>query len=269
MSIISIIGCGNLGKAIIKSALNNGVKKECINATIFNKNKLGNIRNDLNIKSIYDYTQNRRVIKNSNYIFLCVKPFDIKRTLLDIKGHISPNQTVISTAAGVDINYIRNIINRKNIIRLMPNIGIAYNKGVVGVYSDNVKHKQLSLLCNKLFRGSKIIYVDNEKSIDIMTVLSGCGPAFISFFAEKMYQQGLKYGLSKSVCREIITSTLITSSSLFNNLKYDEIIYQIASKGGATQAGLDFLIKNKVDEIYMRTLDNSYNRINNINKGLD
>src|SRR5436305_1111147 len=97
---IAVIGCGNLGKSIIRSSIKSGWDKSKIKGTV------KTIKKDTN-KFIHSSSENANIAARSDYIFLCVKPFQIKEVLLTIKDRLRPKQVIISTAAGVPTSFIR------------------------------------------------------------------------------------------------------------------------------------------------------------------
>jgi len=270
MAQVAILGCGNLGQAIIQSSLYSGIRKYNIKGSVFNNTTAKIIKHAYRLKDVGTHLDNGRIAANVDYIFISVKPLQVKSVLLNIKKFISPNQIIISTAAGVTIDYIEKYTYpNQRIIRCMPNLGITNGNGVVGMYSKNVDRTCIDDLGKTIFKGSKIFNVENENKIDVMTVLSGCGPAFISYFAKEMYIKGIECGLNPYECNDIIKYTFRGSGDLIQWIGFSEVIYKVASKGGSTEAGLKYLSINKVDKIFGETLDRSYHKIKSISRSLE
>ncbi|HOP09647.1 MAG TPA: pyrroline-5-carboxylate reductase dimerization domain-containing protein, partial [Candidatus Methanofastidiosa archaeon] len=80
----------------------------------------------------------------------------------------------------------------------------------------------------------------SEEDIDTITALSGCGPAFISFFLKALEDAAVGQGLEKDVARSLLFQTLAGTYEYLrrNGDTYTDFITKVSSKGGATLAGL-------------------------------
>ena len=105
---IGIIGTGAMGGAIMRSVCKKfDVKK--IRVT------------DKNAKMAQDFAKengciyedsNSKVVKNSKYIFIAVKPQFIAEVFEEIKNDISKDSVVISMAAGVAISRLERLVKQ-------------------------------------------------------------------------------------------------------------------------------------------------------------
>ena len=82
--------------------------------------------------------------------------------------------------AGVTINRIQQIINSKNIIRIMPNVMAKQNASHTYVYAKN--KKLINSTFYKILKSFGTYHISSkEDEINIATALYGSGPAFIAF----------------------------------------------------------------------------------------
>ena len=270
MAKISIIGCGNLGKAIVKSSIYSGTFKGNIKASINTAIKLKSVKEETGINMVETSNKNLEVIKDSDYVILCVKPTQVKSVLIDIGAHLGPGQILISTAAGVDLKYIKRFVGVGHpIIRCMPNLSISLGTGVVGIYSDNVKVNDLNKMITRVFKDSLVLYLDREDKMDAITTISGCGPAFFSYFAKQIYYTGKSLGLTEMESSMITKHTLYGTGSLLYENSFDDVITKVASKGGATEAGLENMTNFKLNHTIDNSIHESYRRIKNIKHKLE
>lgn len=243
---IAIIGAGHMGQAIIKGILRS---KRIKKSNIFISNKSNNVF----------------LVKKADYIFIAVKPFIVKEILKEIKSYIN-NKIILSVAAGVDIEIFEKILGKKQkIIRLMPNIPVSENEGVIGFFTNkNINSSEKYKVKDLISVLGKIIICKKEKDIDSLTLLTGCGPAISAYFINLISNSAARQGFSQSesidMAIKIFEGTIKYLKN--NNLTASELIKSVATKGGVTETILNSLIKNKVNELFEGAMEEGYLKIN-------
>ena len=241
---IAIIGNGHIGQAIVKGLINSGKIKK---SNIFVSNKLNNVV----------------VTKKADYIFIAVKPFVVKEVLKEIKSY--KNKIILSVAAGVDLETLLSYFNTdQKIIRLMPNILVSENKGIIGFYanknvSDSVKNKVFKL--TSLL--GKVLVVKKEVDLDILTLIAGCGPAISAYFINLVSNYVIKQGFSKTESIDM-TLKIFEGTTYYlkkNNLTPSELMEFVATKGGVTETILSTLNINKIDKQFETAMKRGYHKI--------
>ena len=110
-----------------------------------------------------------------------------------------------------------------------------------------------------------------KNDIEVSTIITSCAPAFIAILIEKLASiASMKSGIPKNEMEQMITKTVLATASLKDdyNLSNEEIISQVATKGGITQEGVDFLNKN-MDRIYEKLIYQSISRFDEVKKELE
>jgi pyrroline-5-carboxylate reductase len=255
---ITFIGFGNMGSAIVKGILKENIFSD-INIIESDKSKfISYSGSKINFKEKID-----KDISNSKFIWLCVKPQSFQYLADEIKGFLNNNQVLISIMAGIKIDQIKRLSNHNKIIRIMPNTPAQVSKGMsVWKSTNEVNHEEKEITVNMLNSFGKSIEAQSEHIIDTATALSGSGPAFIYKFLESLILAGIKAGLSDSVSYMLAKETLIGSSELLriSNKTPKELREAVTSPGGTTEAGLNFLEENKIEEIISGTIKAAVNR---------
>lgn len=272
MKNIGVIGAGNLGRHLIELLTHN----RCNNFLTVS---------DTNINSDHNIITNIKNIEASEYIFLTVKPDQVKSVCHDIKKchndnvyinnhthNLRTRKTIISSAAGVPISKIRkwlgNMSDNYNIVRMMPNIPISLGTGSIVWYSDNIRPDDKTLLC-KMTKGPTSVWVNHEKKIDAATVLYGCNPAYISNYFNIYLKMGKELGFDEIENKKLLLETFKGTLGLLEDTDSETIMKEVASKGGATEKGLQILENSDFNDIIKKSTYSSLDKIKKITKDLD
>jgi len=127
----------------------------------------------------------------------------------------------------------------------MPNLSIKYGQSITAVYSNKIVTKEKIKVSDFFGFFGTIVWLKKEEDIDFFTAFFGGGPAFISLILEQL-QNILKKRKIKEIDSNFLVFKLIENT--LNYIKKEKIsflglIKRVASKGGTTQEGLNFLKK--------------------------
>lgn len=225
---ILLIGCGKMGSAML-----NGWKKSGITGVEVIDPALG--------KEVGDLPKNF----SPDYIVVAVKPQEMGNVLPTIAKF---SGKVISIAAGKKIKFIMSHMGKRTIIRAMPNLPAVLGQGVTGAFSN----KQLTTLERRditkiLSAFGELVWVKKESEIDMVTAISGSGPAYVFLFAQGLIEAAENMGFNSNQAEMLVFGTLKGSLNLAekSGMDLDELIKSVASKGGTTEAALKvFKAKN-------------------------
>ena len=183
-----------------------------------------------------------------NSILLAVKPQIVKEVVTDLKKIMTSNIFIISIVAGKRISFYKKILgNKTSIIRVMPNTPASYGKGVTALYSCNKTTTTNLNITKTLFSSvGKVIVLKLESKVDIVTAISGSGPAYVFLFIEYMIQSAVDFGLDKRTATILVKETLLGSSYLASiSDKSPKVLRKdVTSPGGTTEAALKVFNKN-------------------------
>lgn len=263
MNKLAIIGCGNLGSSIARLLVINGYGN---NLTISDKNSNVDI-----IKSGLYNLPTYENIEKSDTIFISVKPNVIPDILNDIRSYGDENKLIISTAAGVSIDYIQKKLNSDNypIIRMMPNLSISMTKGSITYFPNKNVNVNLIHDMKTILNGPFIYQVNNEKLIDVSTILTASMPAYISHIAESCIKFGIDNGFEKQESIDLFVSTLNGTVDMLKQNSTTDIIKKVATENGVTRQGLNNMDLKDINKIIIESMNISYNHLNSIKKLLD
>jgi pyrroline-5-carboxylate reductase len=264
---ITIIGGGNMGLAIAEGLLSSGlVRAESL--TISNP-ELAKLKK-LQKAGVVLTTYNREAITKANVVILAVKPQILSEVLEEIKDSLSQKQFVISIAAGVSLSKIEQVLGKRSIARVMPNICATVAEST-SVWAKNkfVTQAQVSALQKILGSFGKVFEVKTDADIDAATAIMGSGPAYVFYLAELLSEKGLQLGLPKESTSLIVHQMIFGSATMLqkNTKSAAELRAAVTSKGGTTEAAFTSFAKSNFSKIFKQGIDAAVRRAKELNKG--
>ena len=189
-------------------------------------------------------------------LIFAVKPQILEEVAFEIKKYIYIKVPIISIVAGKRIKFYKKVFGRdSSIIRVMPNTPATYGKGISAVYHCNKTKKIHFQKTMKIFSAvGKVISVKKENEMDIITAISGSGPAYVFLFIENLIKSAINNGLDKKTAIELVIETFLGSSYMasISNKSPEELRIDVTSPGGVTEAALKEFNKNN---IFNNTID--------------
>ena len=245
------IGCGKMASAIIKGILNSQfLTTDKIIASEVTEEFASAKKEELKINVV---TDNKLVASQSDVIFLATKPHFIKDVLAEIKDELSENKLIVSIAAGISTKTIEEAIgNVVPVIRVMPNAPAFILEGMSGVVKGTfAKEEHVEFVVSLLSNIGKCLVVDEDK-IDVLTAISGSGPAFFYKIIHEMAAAGDKLGLDYKQSLLLAAQTAIGSAKVMleSEMTPEELVKSVATKGGCTEVGVDFMNASNTEELF-------------------
>lgn len=256
---LGFIGLGKMGYAILKGVVSNNVYQDK-DICFFDINEDNNnkIKKEYDIDLLKDEIE---VLKNSEKVILAIKPQSFPAFLEKAKGNIY-NCVIISIAAGIRINKIKEALGDLQYIRLMPNTPMMIGYGSVGITkSHNVDDNTYNDVKKMFAPISKLVDV-TEDEIDIVVSASGSMPAYLYTFAKAFIEEAVKKGLSEDKAKTLVCESIIGSCHMIieSGKDINTLIKDVCSPNGTTLAGLDKLKENDFEEIIKKCFDACYDR---------
>lgn len=254
---VGIIGSGNLGQHLGKMLTRrNNVS---VNISCRKKELYPHLYNKLGRVTIYD--DNRILVNHSDIILLSVKPGNIKDVCEEINSYINTDKYIISTAAAIPLKCLYKWLpSTIKVIRCMPNIPCSIDKGVVTYYSN---FKGDDKIMKYIFGDNMIINLQNDRQIDLSTLISGCSPAFFAWYNDCLKTIG-KDILSDKILNDMLKQTMIGTGEMMSTYTNSEIIKSVASPKGATECTLNEFNQNDLDMKIYQSLFKAQSRIDSM-----
>lgn len=243
------IGAGQMAEALIKGLLKAKLYLPSeILASDISETRLVNLTANYGIKTT---NSNIQAVKEGEVVILAVKPQQLKAVVKEVGGQISQEQTVVSIAAGVPLAKIKPFIKQaKGLVRVMPNTPALVGTGMSALAFEVQLDAATRQKVKAIFAAVGEVVEVNEELMDVVTAVSGSGPAYFSLFCLALAEAGIQAGLPPETAFKLSRQTFYgTSLLLKEGLSEAELIKKVASPGGTTEAAL-----NKFKELDLETL---------------
>lgn len=206
---------------------------------------------------------NREAVNGKDIVVLAVKPQNLPEVMADLKGYLKPAQLVLSIVAGVKISTIAQGLGHSCVVRCMPNTPARVGFGMSGwTATGEVTGEQKEQAQAILGAMGREIYFDNEKYLDMVTAVSGSGPAYVFLLAESLVDAVVSIGLPRKEAEELVSQTILGSAHLMQKSGKPpaELRRNVTSRGGTTERALQVFEKGGFARIVEEAVKAAYER---------
>jgi len=240
---LTVLGAGNMGRALIGGLLRQGMRPEQIAVGDSFEAARTALSREFGIAATPD---NEAAIRNANLIVLAVKPQQAGSVLMPLAPQLQQRRPVIlSVAAGIRIESLRSWCGADvPVVRAMPNRPALVGAGATGLFATpqtDASHREMA--ARVMQSVGEVFWVATEDALDVVTALSGSGPAYFFLLAEAMASAGVDLGLPAETARRLSIATLHGAGLLARAGDGDlaRMRAEVTSKGGTTEAAVRVL----------------------------
>ena len=247
---LAFVGCGQMGQAILKGLLGNGLLKpqEAIICDPAKKDELYGVKlaSELN-----------EALTQAKNILIAVKPQQIPVIAADLSKSVQASQLIISIVAGLETVFWESLWpdHKQPVIRSMPNTPSLVGAGFTGLCRGHYAEDDHFSEAAQIFKAVGQVVETEEKLFHALSALSGCGPAYMFAFLEALSEGAIMLGLNPALAHEAAAQTMLGSAKLYLEEKKQkealgqtptalaELRQRVTSAGGVTARGLYALEK--------------------------
>ncbi|MBT8472009.1 MAG: pyrroline-5-carboxylate reductase [Marinicaulis sp.] len=175
---------------------------------------------------------------------IAIKP-QIAPKILGDYAAIAQDTLIISVVAGLSLAKLRKGLGGDhNIFRTMPNIPALYNAGVTGILAPDPCSEMARKVVDSLMSAvGETVWVESERLIDVVTAISGSGPAYFLSMTEALTSAAVELGITREKAAILARSTLIGAGIVASKseLPIADLRRSVSSPGGTTEAALNIL----------------------------
>ena len=253
---IACIGCGNMGRSLIKGLIDSGYERSLIQAADPDQAQRQAAADTCGISVT---GENRPIIENAGIIILAVKPQITPQVLPPLRDLFdNPGRLLLSVAAGIRLHHLNNWLHPETpVIRAMPNMPALLQCGASGLSANRHVSQLQRRVAEKIMRSvGTAIWFENESDLDAVTALSGSGPAYFFLVMEAMESAGIAMGLTAEHSRQLTLATALGAARMAVASDTGPAILrrQVTSSGGVTERALDVLLAGDIGGLFKDAL---------------
>jgi pyrroline-5-carboxylate reductase len=254
---LAILGGGNMGRALIGGMLQRGTRPEHISVGESSQAARDGLVADFGIQATAD---NATAVASASVVVVAVKPQVAGAVLAPLQPAFQRTRpVVISVAAGIRIAALESWCGSGvPVVRSMPNRPALVGAGATGLFAPAAVGSAHREVAERVMQAvGEVVWVATEDDLDVVTALSGSGPAYFFLLAELLMQGAMELGLEAAAARRLAIATLHGAGQLVQSGDGDlaRMRAEVTSKGGTTEAALKQLEAADLRGIVARALE--------------
>lgn len=202
----------------------------------------------------------------SDVVVLAVKPQIMKivcQGLLDVVQKCKP--MVVSIAAGIRIESLDSWLGGNvSIVRTMPNTPALVGEGATGLYANQITSPNQKQVADDILGAisARKYWVETEDLLDVVTGLSGSGPAYFFLMIESLEDAAVSLGLPRDIARGLAIQTCLGAGKMAANSDVDpsELRSRVTSPNGTTEAGVNTAESLGIRDLWMKAVTEATNK---------
>ena len=239
---IAFIGGGAMAEAIIKGVLGVGLIAA---SDIYVGNRTQKRCDYLNATyGVQAMTDNQAAVAEADLVIFAVKPQVAPVALTPaLMAHVKPTAWVLSIMGSVSIEQLHAYAPGLPVVRTMPNTPLAVGAGMTAICCDEAVTESMRADAAAIFSSCGEIEFVDEKAIEAITAISGCGPGYCFVIIDALADAGVRAGLPRALAIKLAAQTMAGSGKLCveSGLHPAQLRDQVTSPGGTTIAGIHAL----------------------------
>ncbi|MEM4581947.1 MAG: pyrroline-5-carboxylate reductase [Candidatus Korarchaeum sp.] len=178
---------------------------------------------------------------------------------------------MISVAAALTTELLESLLPRARIIRAMPNLAIMVGESATAIAKGRSATEHDLEVAKRIFGAVGDCIVVEEELMDMITGLSGSGPAYAFLFMEALADAGVKAGLPKELALRLAARSLLGASRMVLEMGEHPAVLKdmVVTPGGVTIAAMHVLEKYRMRAALMDAVEAAVRRAEEIRKELN
>jgi pyrroline-5-carboxylate reductase len=235
MTRVSVIGCGNMGGALLRGLARTGSYH--LTAIDLDPDALAAVEDAAD-----ETTDDVAAARDADIVVLAVKPDVAEHVLADLD--LRADQQLVTLAAGLPREFVAER-TPATVVRIMPNLAAETGNMAAAATNDGLTDEVRAMLDD----AGEFVEVD-ESLMHISTAVNGSGPAFAFYLIDAMKQAGIDGGLDPEQAETLAAQTFkgAAETVLRDDRSVDELIDAVCSPNGTTIEGMKVLWDSDADQ---------------------
>ena len=243
---VAFIGGGNMASAIIGGLVAREFPRADVLVVDVDSNARTRLTASFGVKAI---EAPAGALAEADVIVMAVKPQQMRDAAKAISPY-SKNALVVSIAAGIRLSDLsRWLSGHDRLVRAMPNMPALVHAGVTGLFAPPSASEEDRRAAQLLLSAvGAALWFDHESDLDVVTAVSGSGPAYVFYALEALETAARELGIQEGAARSLALWTFVGAAKLAIERAEGpaELRAQVTSKGGTTERAIEVLEKAEV-----------------------
>ncbi len=238
---IALVGAGAMGGALVRGWIEAVRKGGGLTLTVVEPNFDPELERELDAVGAVLNPPDAGPV---DIVVLAVKPQTFPGIVESVKRFVGPDTRMMSVMAGIPMETLTREFGAQRVIRCVPNTPARIGRGVTAYVASPACTAEDRQLVEQLLEPLGAVEpIAAERLMDVVTAVSGSGPAYVFLLAEVLAAAAEQEGLDRDTAMRLASRTVAGAGALM--LETGEtpstLRKQVTSPGGTTEAALDVL----------------------------
>lgn len=259
---VTFIGGGRMASALIAGLIESGVSPNRIHVVDPNPEVSGRLHERWGVVTAGACDSSAT---EADMLVLAVKPQAMREATAGIALHLNSTHTpmVLSVASGVSLGDLEAMLGERPMVRAMPNTPAMMGVGMTAMVANpHLQERHRAWAFDLMSRVGECVWLDDEQTLDLVTALSGSGPAYFFALAEHMIQAATVRGMSPELAKTLVHQTAMGAGQLLAQAGADarDLRTQVTSPGGTTEAALAVFDQHQFSKLIDQAIEAAMQR---------
>lgn len=245
----AVVGLGNMGGAILGGIVGGGILPAEVLA---GADKAEACRKKAEDMGVVAFSEPKEAVTDADLVILAVKPQSLEALMSEIGGSVKKSAVIVSILAGKKISTLEGFFGSDaKIVRVMPNTPALVGCGMSGIAGNkNVSESELSMVVG-IFSSFGSAAVVDESLMDIVTGISGSGPAYVYMFIDGLIRAAVDGGMDESSAKLFAAQTVKGAAEMVlrSDASPEQLKINVCSPGGTTIEAVKVLEEKGFEDI--------------------
>lgn len=254
--LVGFIGAGNMARSLAGGLIANGWPGSRIVLADPDPAQRKAVEERLKVKTFAD---NREVVSRAQILVLAVKPQTMRAVATEIAASVrEARPLVVSIAAGIRAGDLTRWLGGEvPLVRAMPNTAALVGSGASGLYANRLANERMRAAAESILRSVGVaVWLRDEAQLDVVTALSGSGPAYFFQVMEVLERAAISEGLEPATARLLTLETAYGAAkmALEGAEEPATLRARVTSPGGTTERALQVLAEGGLGPLFERAV---------------
>jgi pyrroline-5-carboxylate reductase len=259
---ITFVGGGNMAGSLIGGLLEDGMDPAMLWVSDPDPQRRETLASTFAVRVTSD---NEEAAGAADVVVLAVKP----QTLRQVAKALAPvvqarGPLVISVAAGVRRADLEAWLGGcVAIVRTMPNTPALVRSGATALCANEYVSAAQRDVAESILRAVGVaLWLEDESLLDVVTAVSGSGPAYFFLVMEALESAAVDLGLPASAARLLTVQTAFGAAKMAMETEEDvpTLRHRVTSPGGTTEAALRVLEQGGLRRLFGEAIRSAHQR---------